>query len=323
VIHPRVTIGLPTRNGERHIRQAAQSVLEQDYDSLELVISDNASDDGTEEICRDLARSDSRVRYHRQPENIGLVPNFNAALHLARGTYVKWLGDHDWLTPTYVPRCVEVLDDDPSLILVTTQQGHVGSGDVVETARYEGAALRSDRPVERFEELLRICNESHLLIDPLYGMVRRARVVPVPRPIMVYEDQVFAARLALAGPFGHIGEVLSFRREGPFARKRATARRLGVPVWQAHVATLLQCRQLLSAIRVAELDAQERRDARSAVLQLFVRRQQVMMAHRTRRLADLVFGRDLSASAPRIGDARGAVTGSPRPGVDLRACCDP
>ena len=288
MIQPRVTIGLPTRNGERHIRQAAQSVLEQDYDSLELIISDNASDDGTEQICRDLARSDARVRYHRQTENVGLVPNFNAALHLARGTYFKWLGDHDWLTPTYVRRCVEVLDDDPSLILVTTQQGHVGSRDVVETARYDGTSLRSDRPVERFSELLRLFNESHLLMDPLYGMVRQARVAPVPRPIMVYEDEVFAARLALTGPFGHIAEVLSYRREGPFTRKAVTARRLGVPAWRAYVATLLQCRQLLSAIRAAELDAHDRRQARAAVVRLLVRRQTVTLAHRTRKLAGLV-----------------------------------
>lgn len=301
MIQPRVTIGLPTRNGERHIRQAAQSVLEQDYDSLELIISDNASGDGTEQICRELARSDARVRYHRQTENIGLVPNFNAALHLARGTYFKWLGDHDWLTPTYVRRCVEVLDDDPSLILVTTQQGHVGAQDVVETARYEGTALRSDRPVERFSELLRLFNESHLLMDPLYGMVRRARVAPVPRPIMVYEDEVFAARLALAGPFGHIARVLSYRREGAFTRKTVTARRLGVPAWQAYVATPLQCRQLLSAIRAAELDGHDRRQARAAVVRLLVRRQTVTLAHRTRKLAGLA-SRPLTRQ-PRLAPA--------------------
>jgi len=63
------------------------------------VISDNASDYGTEEMCREFARSDARVRYHRQSRNIGLVPNFNAVLHLARGTYLKWIGDDDRLRP--------------------------------------------------------------------------------------------------------------------------------------------------------------------------------------------------------------------------------
>ena len=99
---PLVSIGLPVRNGERYLGEAVRSVLDQEYGRLELVISDNASDDGTEEICREFARSDARVRYHRQSQNIGLVANFNAVLHLATGTYFKWMGDDDWLTPTYV-----------------------------------------------------------------------------------------------------------------------------------------------------------------------------------------------------------------------------
>ena len=243
-VPPLVSIGLPVRNGEQHLVEAARSVLDQDYGRLELLISDNASEDGTEEICRQLARADTRVRYHRHPHDIGLVPNFNSVLHHARGTYFKWIGDDDRLAPTYVSRCAKVLDDDPELILVTTQQAHVGADGTVESASYDGTRLRSARPVERFTELLRLLNESRLLLDPLYGMVRRAPVAQVPRPIMLFEDQIFAARLALAGPFGHVGEVLSFRRAKPFPRLAVTARRIGVPPWQASLATTLQCREL-------------------------------------------------------------------------------
>ena len=81
---------------------AVRSVLDQEYGRLELVISDNASDDGTEEICREFARSDARVRYHRQPQNIGLVPNFNAVLHLARApTSSGWGTTTGSRPPTY------------------------------------------------------------------------------------------------------------------------------------------------------------------------------------------------------------------------------
>lgn len=283
-----VTIGLPVRNGEGHLGDAVQSVLDQSYGRLELVISDNASDDATEEICRQLARSDTRVRYHRQPENVGLVQNFNAVLHLARGSYVKWLGHDDWLTPTYVSRCVEVLDDDDALILVTTQQAHVGPEGSAETAGFDAARMRSARPVERFTEMLRLLNESHLLLDPLYGMLRRAQVAPVPRPIMLFEDQVFAARLALAGPFGHVGEVLSYRRAAPFEHLPATATKLGVPRWRAKVATALQCRELLTALGEADLAPGERRQASAAVAGMFVRRQRLAAVRRTRKLAGLV-----------------------------------
>lgn len=284
---PLVSVGLPVRNGEGYLGDAVRSVLDQDHGRLELVISDNASSDGTEEVCRQFARSDPRVRYHRQAQDIGLVPNFNAVLRLARGTYFKWMGDDDRLTPTYVSRCVEVLDDDPTLILVTTQQAHVAPDGAVESAGYDGSRLRSDSPVERFAEWLRLLNESRLMLDPLYGTMRRAPVARLPRPIMLFEDEIFAARLALAGPFGHIGEVLSYRRARPYPRLSVTARRLGVPAWQASMATSLQCRELLAAVREAELGPEERRRAVVAIARMFVRRQRVTAARRTRKLAGL------------------------------------
>jgi glycosyltransferase involved in cell wall biosynthesis len=284
---PLVSVGLPVRNGEGHLGDAVRSVLGQDHGRLELVISDNASSDGTEEICRQFARSDPRVRYHRQAQDIGLVPNFNAVLRRARGTYFKWMGDDDRLAPTYVSRCVEVLDDDPGLILVTTQQAHVAPDGAVESAGYDGSGLRSDSPVERFAEWLRLLNESRLMLDPLYGTMRRAPVARLPRPIMLFEDEIFAARLALAGPFGHIGEVLSYRRARPYPRLPVTARRLGVPAWQASMATTLQCRELLAAVREAELSPEERRRAVAAIARMFLRRQRVTAARRTRKLAGL------------------------------------
>lgn len=282
---PLVSIGLPVRNGERTLDTAVRSVLAQDYDRIELVISDNASDDGTEEVCRQFARSDPRIRYIRQPHDIGLVPNFNAVLHAARGTYFRWIGDDDWLTPGYVSRCAAVLAADPELVLVTTQQAHVEPDGSVETAPYDGTALRSSEPVERFGEMLRLLNESRLELDPLYGMLRRTTVARLPRPIMLFEDQVLAARLALAGPFAHVGDVLSYRRSRPFPRLRATARRLGVPPWHASVATALQCRELVSAVREAGLGPAERRQAHAAIARLFVRRQRTTAAHRLRKVA--------------------------------------
>jgi glycosyltransferase involved in cell wall biosynthesis len=276
------------RNGERHLAEAVRSVLDQQHPRLELVVSDNASDDGTEEICRQFARSDPRVRYHRQPRDIGLVANFSTVLHLARGAYFKWMGDDDWLSPTYVSRCVDVLDDDAELILVTTQQAHLGQDGALEWAGYDGARLRSAWPVERFTEMLRLLNESRLLLDPLYGMMRRAPVARLPRPLMLFEDEVFAARLALAGPFGHVDDVLSYRRARPFPRLAVTARRLGVPPWRARVATMLQCRELRAAIREADLSPDDRRRADAAVAHLFLRRQRVTAVRRFHKLGVLV-----------------------------------
>ncbi|HLT70875.1 MAG TPA: glycosyltransferase, partial [Acidimicrobiales bacterium] len=113
---PRVTVGLPVRNGERHLRAAIESILGQTYGDLELVVSDNASTDATAEICAAYA-SDPRVRYERQPVDIGARENFHLVLSRARGEYFKWAACDDVLAPTFLERCVEALDADPGAVL--------------------------------------------------------------------------------------------------------------------------------------------------------------------------------------------------------------
>jgi len=281
---PLVSIGLPVRNGEEVIGPVIASVLGQDHGWVELVITDNASTDGTEALCRSVAATDARVVYHRQEHNVGIVSNFVSALSLARGTYFRWIGDDDWLDPTYVTRCLERFDADPRLILVTTQMAYItGSGDE-ETAAYHGTALGSDDPAERFAELLRLLNESHLLLDPLYGLMRREPVLGIPRRSMLREDEVFAARLALAGPWGHIPEVLA-RRHRDHQRATRIARRLDVPGWHAYAERMLQCRELMRCVQAANLTPGQRRRAVAAIGRMYVRNRAQVAARRTRRLA--------------------------------------
>lgn len=278
-----VSLGLPVRNGETRIEQVVASVLAQDHDNIELVISDNASDDGTEEICRSLARSDRRVSYHRQAENIGLNRNFAAVVQLSTGEYFRWVGDDDWLAPSYVSRCLVAFAEDSRFVRVTTQMSYELDDGTVRSARYEGENLRSDDPIDRFAEMLRLLNESYLLLDPVYGLNRRELVATMKRPNMFREDQVFAARTALAGPWGHIPEVLA-RRHWSFQPLPRMADRLGVPAWQAKVATVLQCRALLAALHEFELTPSQHRRGRLAVGRFYVRRWQRLAQRGGRKL---------------------------------------
>ena len=68
---PRLSIGLPVYNGGRYLAKALDSLLGQSYEDFEIVIADNASTDDTAELCRDYERRDQRIRYFRQPRNIG------------------------------------------------------------------------------------------------------------------------------------------------------------------------------------------------------------------------------------------------------------
>jgi glycosyltransferase involved in cell wall biosynthesis len=71
---PRLSIGLPVYNGEEYLAESLDALLGQTYEDFELVISDNASTDGTQELCRKYAARDSRIRYLRLPRNIGATP---------------------------------------------------------------------------------------------------------------------------------------------------------------------------------------------------------------------------------------------------------
>jgi glycosyltransferase involved in cell wall biosynthesis len=278
-----VSIGLPVRNAGSRVAEVVRSVLAQDHPRLELVISDNASTDDTDEVCRDLARADSRIVYHRQPKNIGLLNNFGYVIRAANGAFFRWIGDDDELEPSLVSRCLREFAADPRLLLVTTAMAYAGPDGVTESATYDGATLGSDDPVDRFVEMLRLLNESHLLIDPLYGMVRRAPVAAIPRRNILREDEVFATKLALAGPWGHVPAVLA-RRNWQLERIGRIAARLGVPSWQSHFSNTLQCREILQWLPHAGLTAQQQRRARAAVYQMYLRKQRRTLAHRTRKL---------------------------------------
>jgi glycosyltransferase involved in cell wall biosynthesis len=115
---PLVTIGIPTYNRARLLNRAIESAMAQDYDNLEVVVSDNVSTDGTVEVCREWGARDPRLRYVRQEYNIGATKNFEAVLGLARGEYFMWLGDDDWIDADYVRVCLHALLDDPELALV-------------------------------------------------------------------------------------------------------------------------------------------------------------------------------------------------------------
>jgi glycosyltransferase involved in cell wall biosynthesis len=116
---PSVSIGIPTYNRERLIGRAIESALHQDYPHVEIVISDNASTDSTPEICRRYAQEHPNVRYIPQPRNLGAIKNFDAVRRQSSGDFFMWLGDDDWLDPSYVRLALARLQVDTDVALVS------------------------------------------------------------------------------------------------------------------------------------------------------------------------------------------------------------
>jgi len=109
---PLVTIGIPTYNRPSYVVKAIQSALNQTYKNIEIMISDNCSDDiNVEKICRDYCNQDMRITYFRQSENRGSLFNYNYLLEKAKGKYHIYLADDDWLSEMYIEQCVDFLEN--------------------------------------------------------------------------------------------------------------------------------------------------------------------------------------------------------------------
>lgn len=114
---PLVSIGLPVYNGERYLCAALDALLTQDYERFELIVSDNASTDGTAEICRAYVSKDKRIRYFRNETNLGSVKNFSRVLELSIGKYFMWAAHDDLWTPDCINKLVCCLEQDPEFVL--------------------------------------------------------------------------------------------------------------------------------------------------------------------------------------------------------------
>ena len=114
---PLVSVGMPVFNGEKYIREALDSLLVQTFTDFELIISDNASTDNTEAICKEYVNKDARIRYVRQPENRGGAANFRFVLDEADGEYFMFMAHDDIRELTWIEKAVDFLVLNPSTIL--------------------------------------------------------------------------------------------------------------------------------------------------------------------------------------------------------------
>lgn len=106
---PLVSICIPTRNRAPWLRESLKSIRGQDYAPLEILISDNASDDDTEAVCREASRADGRIRYVRHAQNLGLYGNHNFCVDASRGEFLCLFHDHDERDTAIVSTFVEFL----------------------------------------------------------------------------------------------------------------------------------------------------------------------------------------------------------------------
>ncbi len=206
---PEVRVGLPVYNGEEYLLESVQGICEQTFSDFELIISDNASTDRTAEICKELASRDSRIRYVRQPRNIGAARNWNFVARAANGKFLKWASANDRPDRTMLARCVDVLQREDEAVLCYGRTRFIdGSGNKLGLYEYD-LSFEQRRPSERFISVrnrmnLNNAQQGLIRLHPL-RQTRLERLYPGG-------DLILMAELALHGTFRLLPDVLLYRR---------------------------------------------------------------------------------------------------------------
>lgn len=212
---PRVSIGLPVHNGLTYIAQAIESILAQTFTDFQLIISDNASTDGTSQVCQRYAEQDPRIVYTRLEQKIGAIENFERAYHLASGEYFKWAAHDDLIAPEFLQRCVEMLDANPDASLAYPQAVFIDNqGRIIK--EYD-VKLETDSPsrVTRFSAIACAPHKQTHNFE-IFGLMRRSMSDQIPQQgAYAASDRVFLARLALHGRFMEVPGRFFLSRDHP------------------------------------------------------------------------------------------------------------
>jgi glycosyltransferase involved in cell wall biosynthesis len=125
---PLVSVGIPTYNRHEGLYRTLDCITSQTYKNLEIIVSDNCSPDPqTESVVKEYLAKDSRIQYYRQDENKGMTYNFKFVLEKSTGEYFMWASDDDEWDSTFISKCINILKENPEVVLCATQASLIDS----------------------------------------------------------------------------------------------------------------------------------------------------------------------------------------------------
>lgn len=208
---PLVTVGMPVRNGARFLPRALESLCAQTYPNVEILVSDNASTDGTAGILEAFAARHPRLQVRRRRETLGIADNFVSVLEDARGAYFMWAADDDVWMPGFVEALVAELEAHPdagaamSAVTLVTEDG-----EPLQTVRFSG---RYDPNASGRLRMLRAATSFQKLNFYLYGLHRTALLREAMRSFVDVPgwDRLFVCQLVLGTRLRQVDRVLHHR----------------------------------------------------------------------------------------------------------------
>ena len=205
---PLVSIGLPVYNGEHTIERAVESLLEQTYSNLEIVVSNNGSTDDTREILKKYQELDSRIKVFNSDVNRGSIWNFNKVFRESTGKYFMWASHDDHHDPRFVATCVQVMEKEKhaALCAPNMQMTAAGSDEIVWTSSMDSFKNKNSQGA-RYRETLR-----NFPAVSIYGLFRRSLLEKTGLfPKVIGGDLLMIQELSFFGTFIGFPEILFTR----------------------------------------------------------------------------------------------------------------
>lgn len=201
--NPKVSVGLPVYNGEKTLARALDSLLAQDYENFEVLISDNCSTDKTAAIAMNYSNLDPRFRYFRQPTNLGSIQNFNEVFKLSDGEFFFWASHDDFRTTNFISTCLNNLLQDSTAVLCSprihfktpSESEVIWIGDLHTFQSKKGL-------VSRFRETL-----TNFPAAAIYGLFRSSAIKQTELlKDCIASDLIFIQNLSMYGTFSQTNE---------------------------------------------------------------------------------------------------------------------
>lgn len=199
---PLVSINITTYNRREKLKKALDSVVNQTYKNLEIIIADNHSQDSTEELCREYAANDSRIKYFRHNENIGMTANCNFTVTQSNGEYRFGLCDDDWIDLDCIEKCIEIALANPNYaLIIPLTKLYDENYNLIRTAKEQ--KLNQEDVNSRIKTFLQINSKN--MCNSMYKMDVLKQVQQLDGAFLkhrIFEDWIIVIKFLVAGKAG-------------------------------------------------------------------------------------------------------------------------
>lgn len=204
---PMVSVGVPVYNEAKFLRSSLEALVTQDYENIEIIISDNGSTDETPDICREFADKYPFVSFHRFKENSGAANNFNHVFNCSSGKYFMWAAGHDRWSSNYIGKCVDELEGHSSAAIA------FGSCCWIDEVSEPYNKYSGFSDTKGLVLLARYMTVIWGNMHPILGLIRSSFLAKDPMLPVVGADLIMLTDLVIKGDFLHASGAVWNRRE--------------------------------------------------------------------------------------------------------------